>query len=299
MKSLTVLALFAVLGFCDAGAFPESKIQVDLNLFGSVARSELTASEDLLPPIPPNPAVSELVKRFNPNPPRFGSYSVQIDNLVISGHETVELAYAMLVHYAKLSEAANCIKSNENIISAIFLRSLVPDYVIDIDNILESRIAKFDGKRSYEIDPYRKRLIHAIAVDIQPLIGSWPRNDAALEQIVNFDFDGEKSFREFVAEKEAEIFEKTAESFDILFKFQQILQLNSPIPFEKLSTALLNFVATKMQNVSNCYKKIQDNQIKSQSGTPTEIADALKQVLEYRYYLNGHLQEIILSLQQS
>ena len=294
MKSLTVLALFAVLAVCDAGAFPESKTQVDLNLFGSVARSEFL--EELLPPVPPNPAISEFVKHFNP--PRFGSFSVKIESREISGQETVELAYKLLMHFSKLSEATNFIKSNENIISAILLRSLVPDYVVDIEAILASKIAKFDGNRSYEIDTFRQRLINLIAVDTHHLINPWTRNDAALEQIVNFDFNGEKSYREFISEKEAEIFEKTAESFDILFKFQQILQLNSPIPFEKFTTALLNFVATKMQNVSGCYKKIQDNQIKSHSGVPTEMADALKQVQEYHYYLNGHLQEIILSLQQ-
>lgn len=297
MKSRTLLVLFAFLGVCDASAFSESKTQVDLNIFGSAVRSELMASEELLPPVPPNPAISELVKRFNP--PRFGSHFVKIDSREISGHEAVELAYKLLVHFVKLSEAASCIKSNENIISAILLRSLIPDYVVDIEAILESRVARFDGKRSYVIDPSRQRLINAITVDIQPLIGSWPRNDAALEQIVNFDFKGEKSFREFIGEKEAQIVEKTAESFEILCKFQQILQLNSPIPSEKFSTALLNFVATKMENVNGCYKKIQAHQIKSQSGTPTEMTDALKQVQEYRYYLNGHLQEIVLSLQES
>ena len=289
MKSRTVIALFVVLGVCDAAAFPKSMQQEDLNFNDSIIRCGLVASEDL----PSNPAVSG--KWFNPK--RGGSDHVKINYRIISGQAADDLANSLLVHYPKLSEAASCIKSNENIISAIKLRSLVPDYVIDVDAIKKSRIDGFNEMLSYEIDPSRQRLINAINVDIQPLILA--EDDAALKQIVNFDFNGEKSFREFVAEKEAQIIEKTAESFEILSKFQQILHLNSSIPSEKFTNALLNFVAAKMDHVNVFYKKIQRHQIKFQSGTLPEKAKALKKVYEYRYYLNGQLQEIILCLQRS
>ena len=293
MKSLTVIALFAVLGVCDAAAFPESMQQEDSNVIDSTSifKRDLMVSKDL----PSNPAVSRPVKWFQPK--YDGSDHVKIDYRIISGQAADDLANSLLVHYAKLSEAVSCIKSNENIISAIKLRSLVPDYVIDVDAIKKSSIDSSNEILSYEIDPSRQRLINAINVDIQPLILA--KDDAALKQIVNFDFNGDKSFREFVAEKEAQIVEKKALAFGILSKFQQILQLNSQKTSKHFSTALLNFVAATMDCVSVFYKKLQGHQIKFETSTLPEKAKALKKVYEYRYYLNGQLQEIILCLQRS
>ena len=304
MKSRTILALIALLGICDAAVISESQIEElrDSNVTENVVKSDSPSAYSALPSAPCplyNSRMLGLLKIFRP--PLYGSSSVRIDDRIIADHEAVELANALIAYDQKLSAASSSIRMNEIIVSAIKLRSLIPDYVINIDSIRESRSNRnrSDGKRSFEIPSSRQLLINSINFAAEPLIDYWPKYEAALEVVVNFDFNGEKSIDELASEKDAENVQKTAESFEIISKIQQILQLKSPIPSENFTTSILNSVSFNLSFMSVYLESMQKYQIYAQEGTPYKKIKALNKWLKRHYYLNEHLQEVVNSLQQS
>ena len=298
MKTRTILSLFALIGICDAAAISEPQIEElkDANVADNIVKSD-----GAKPPAPfplYNSKLLGFLKFFNP--PIYGSSSVQIDDRIIDDYETVELATALIAYDQKLSAAKNCIKFNEIIVSAIRLRSLVPDYVVDFDSIREYRSKRncLDGKITFEIVPSRQLLINSINLVSGPLIDYWPISETAFREIFKFDFNGPKSIDELAAEKDAETSEKTAESFEIFSKIQQILQLKSPISSEKFSTTLLNSISPNLIFMSGFLNSMQKYQVEAQSSHQSKMK-ALKNWLRLYYGLNEYLQEVVNSLQES
>ena len=298
MKPRTFLALFALIGICDAAVISESQTE---ELSDPIVAENVDQSDGTLTPEPPapfyNPTILEFLNLLTPS--RNGSGSVQIDDRIIPNDETVDLANALIAYQPELSAISDCIKVNEIIVSAIKTRSLVPDCVINVDSIRESKSDRLNGKRLFELASARQLLVNTINFAAEPLIDYWPKYEAALEEVVNFDFNGEKSIDELVAEKDAQNVQKTAESFEIISKIQQILQLKSPISSEKFSTTLLNSISLNLIFMSGLLDSMQKYQIVAQEGTQSKKVKALRKWLKRYNDLNEHLQEVINSLQES
>ena len=302
MQPRAILSLFALIGICDAAAIPESQTEElsDPNFTENVVKSDLPSAYSALPSAPCplyNSRMLGLLKFFCPPP--FGSSSVRIDDRIIADQEAVELANALIAYDQKLTTASSSIRVNEIIVSAIKLRSIIPEYVINFDSISESKSDRSNGKRAFEIPTASQLLINSINYVLEPLIDYWPKYEAALEEVVDFDFNGEISIDQLASEKDAETSEKTAESFEILSKIQQILQLKSPIPSETFSTTLLNRVNYSLSRMSGYSRLMQKYQIKAQSGPQYKKIEAVKKWIGWHYYLNEHLQKVVNILQES
>lgn len=144
-------------------------------------------------------------------------------------HELVE-------QYELLKSATDTIEANEIIIAAVRMRSIVPDYIIDIEHFRRDGDSEYLDRKSrtsrMHIIDSLNRLIHALPQDVFT---------SALNEIVAFDFN--ESLDEFAAQKEAGIAQKFAESFAIIRQIQQIFHSNSSISPENLTLdILLNIV---------------------------------------------------------
>ena len=308
MNSCAILLLLAVIGICDAAAFPEANNielmqQQDSNVIGgekstienvaSEVKSESKDTEDLLPSAPQQPnffgslvsGIREYLKT-----PRDDSLPVQIGGRTISGYEAVLLAPALIELHPKLSAALDSIDINENMISAIRLRSLVPDYVIDAAELTAKRKMVYSH---YRLPTSRERIIDLLDRNLDSFVVT--QNIAALNQIGNFDFNGSVSLDEFVANKEARIAMKTAELLEISCQIQQLLKLDAPTSTETLPPLRLrlNFIKRELGDMSCHYKRFQVCQERIHSGTPSEKARALNKLPEQRNYVSYHLQRIV------
>ena len=141
MQPRTILALFVFNWHCLSRCHLWNQIedQNDPNVTENVVKSDFPTAYSALPSAPGFVCQFKNVglwKFFRP--PLYGSSSVRIDDrisLLITRLLSLQTPWSLMTrNWLTLSS----IKVNEIIVSAIKLRSLVPEYVINFDSIRES-----------------------------------------------------------------------------------------------------------------------------------------------------------------
>ena len=148
-----------------------------------------------------------------------------------------------------LKSATDTIEANEIIIAAVRMRSIIPDYIIDIENF------RLDSESEYIDRKARTSRMHIID-SLNRLIRALPQEAfaSALNEIIAFDFS--ESLDEFSAQKEAENAQKFAESVAIIRQIQRIFHSNSLISPENLNLDILLNIVNDLNYINLHYASI-------------------------------------------
>ena len=180
-------------------------------------------------------------------------------------HELVE-------QYELLKSATDAIETNEIIIAAVRMRSIIPDYIIDIEHF------RLDSESEYIDRKARTSRMHIID-SLNRLMRALPQEvfASALNEIIAFDFS--ESLDEFAAQKEAENAQKFAESVAIIRQIQRIFRSNSLISPVNLTLDILFNIVNDLNYINLHYASIvryqNDECPKSQSVKFTAIYQKL------------------------
>ena len=143
----------------------------------------------------------------------------------ISVAEANALVPKLLVHLEVLQPALTTIKTNEIVIAALKIHSLIPDYVIvDSESGSAEQISKPENELNEMSVPTSRSLLINILRD---LIKKLPQ-ESKISAINQIEFFGSYEFLdEFIAEKEAEIAQKLADSVNSIIQLKLLLSSTS------------------------------------------------------------------------
>ena len=210
----------------------------------------------------------------------------------ITTAKAVSLAPTLLDQLAGLEESLEAIQTSQMVMAAIKMRSLVPDYTVDIpkktgtvssseddseDEKTRGKSDDEDGNTSQEdsdsdSDSDFEPILTSRAIlvnSLNSLIKSLPRayRDAALNQIAAFDFSGSQAFEEFLEHKEKESAIKLNESITAIHSIQNILQSNSVA--KSLSVDLLARIVSQLDSLQDEYEELQELEIQQTKSLKT------------------------------
>lgn len=210
---------------------------------------------------------------------------------VITASSALTLAPSLLSHLAGLEDALEGLKTDQIVLAAVRMRSLVPEYTVTVDKEASSDDEEAEKKKKpsasvtaknsddsdsndsdsadnsddsdsdsdYVVIPnYNSILINSL----NSLLKSLPSasKDEAMQQIFAFDFNESQSMAAFLAEKENEGAQKLAESIATIRSIQASLQSTSTVP---VTVDLLARVVAKLDSLEDVYEEFEVLQQKS------------------------------------
>ena len=230
----------------------------------------------------------------------------------ITAATAVSAAPTLLNHLAGLEAALESIKTGQIVLAAVRMRSLVPDYIIEVRASQEGEISSSDDSdekssetlksksksesESEDIDSddsdsddltvptSRALLVNSLNSLLKNLPSSAAHN-SALDQIAGFEFDGHGSLDEFLGEKEAEAALKLSESIDAIRQIQRAIHSKSQETDESPVTLTANSLArivAKLDDLQDEYEELQELQKLAQSSKSSKRTRAQKQLPESR-----------------
>ena len=165
----------------------------------------------------------------------------------ISVAETNALVPKLLVHLEVLQPALTTIRTNEIVIAALKIHSLIPDYVIfDSESGRPEQISKpEDELNEMSVPTSRSFLINFLRDLIKKLPEESKTN--AINQIKSFD--SYEFLDEFIAEKEAEIAQKLADSVCSINQLKFLLSSTSETLSGTLTSDSLALITSILESV--------------------------------------------------
>ena len=258
-----VLCSFKV---CETATFPDSK-SLHAKLIDATEEKEtqFAETESQQPPAD-SPKSSKsffygLSKAFDVlvnGPPPAETDFVNLPSGIVPENEILSVIPVLIDNFNLLELISQTIEANEIIIAAVKLRSLVPHEVFNVANIVKSRYQR-PRKPEPESFVLHARNSHVRILDfLESLFFSLPEVHfvSSMHQIVGFDFNGNRSLDEFVAEKEAEIANEFVEVIPFIGQIKEALRLSSSISPEKLTAEKLYAIVYNLHCIKSRYGSI-------------------------------------------
>lgn len=249
----------------------------------------------------------------------------------ITAAAAVNLAPHLLGHLAGLEDTLEGLRTDQIVLAAVRMRSLVPGYTVKTATGAEVASSSSDDEEaekkkktardkaaaagaggsdsssseessSNDSDSDSDELVFPnhqsiLISSLNSLLKSLPSasRDEATEQIFGFDFGGPKSMETFLAEKDVEAARKLEESLATIRSIQGILRSNSPAP-APVTVSLLSRIVAKLDNLEDEYEELQELQKQTKSSKASKQQKAAAKLPESRAKIAKIVQKLAVIL---
>lgn len=219
--------------------------------------------------------------------------------------EALALLPQLLMHFNVIESANTIIKTNEIIIAALKMRSIIPDYIIDEEDPDEKEFKRLIGPLNFNsfqaafseikfIKPYLQLALKSkkknvptyytlLSNHLENLLFRLANesNISAIDEIKNFDFNGPKSLAEVVAEKESEMAQALADSLESVRQAQAILRSNSQASPDAFTSSSLAVICVTVDEIKTFMTLLAE--LESPESEPEKQAELEKKLIFFKY----------------